>query len=93
MWGGIIGIVTVLIFGYLERGGPNMNSYACPPYCKIDHKHKEKRNESYSEYIIRKQTNDCRCYLRSGVKREGVQSHQRQCRYPLHRRVDRSEDN
>jgi hypothetical protein len=55
MWGALSGIVIVFICGYLERGGPNMDSYACPSYCQVQHNHKE-LNESYKEYIKRKQT-------------------------------------
>jgi hypothetical protein len=93
MWGGIFGIVIIFIFGSLERGGPGMNDYYCPEYCLIDHKHKEKKSESYTEYIERKQANNCECNFRSRSKTEGCKSHQRQCRYSIYRRVDRSQNN
>ena len=93
MWGGIFGIITVFILGYLERGGPNMDSYACPKHCQVTHIHKEKKDESYSEYIKRKQRNNCELYLRQGAKGQGGQGYKRQCRCSLHKRSNRGKDN
>lgn len=59
MWGVISAVTIIFICGYLERGGPNMNSYACPSYCEVQHNHKEP-NESYKRYIERKQANNRR---------------------------------